>query len=53
MTLPENDDQTVNVQLAHEIDTEQSTFTPCGRGFELKLKKLNTGVNWMSLGPTA
>ena len=50
LTLAENDDQTMNIQLGHEIVAEESVFTPSGRNFELKLKKAETG-NWVSLNP--
>ena len=52
LTLSENDEQTVNIQLGNEIVTEESVFTPSGRNFELKLKKAEAGFNWMSLNPS-
>lgn len=53
LTLPENDDQTINIQLAQEIVADESVLTPSGRTFELKLKKAEAGVNWLSLNPGA
>ena len=45
--------QTINQQLASEIDLDNSQTKASGAAIELKLKKVKDGVNWLSLEPGA
>ena len=49
--LIQSEDQTINLQLSNEIDTEQSIISPFEKKLELKLKKVQEGVNWITLEP--
>ena len=50
--LIQSDDQTINLQLSNEIDTEQSIINPFEKKLEIKLKKVQEGMNWITLEPS-
>lgn len=47
----ESTDQTINIQLANEIDASASVSNPFEKKLELKLKKAQEGMSWTSLEP--
>lgn len=41
--------QSINIQLSNEIDSDNSASNASEKKLELKLKKVNDGVNWVAL----
>ena len=48
----ESEEQTIDLKLSNQIDTENSVKNAFEKKMELKLKKVQEGVNWISLEPT-
>lgn len=50
--LIQSDDQTINLQLSNVIDAEKSVINPYEKKLEIKLKKVQEGMNWITLEPS-
>ena len=50
--LLESGDQTIDLKLSNSIDTQLSVKNAFDKKLELKLKKAQEGINWISLEPT-